>query len=558
MQLVNRSLQKPLLVLLLFPLLPLAFGIYHGLIQALFRAGWISEDSFLGIEYYEGLTGHGVFNAIVLTTFFAVAFGHTIISEALGKAIPTKWVWWSTSLMVVGSAMTAIAIFMGNSSVLYTFYPPLKADPMFYIGLVVAVVGSWIAFWSWIPLYRQWRREDPGAKTPMAVVGILTTFIIWQICTLPVAYELLFMLIPWSLGWVDTINSLLARTLFWFFGHALVYFWLLPAYTAYYALLPKLAGGKLYSDFAGRFVFLVFLVLSTPLGLHHQFADPGVASKWKAVHTTLTALVSMPSVMTAFTIAASLEFAARRNEGNGLFRWWAKLPHFDRSRWLFPYLFCGLLIFIFGGATGIVNASYNMNAVVHNTAWVPAHFHFTVGGPVFLVILGVTLLLLQVWTHRKLVMPKLAISVPYFWAIGVMLMSMGMFITGLQGAPRRTNTGMSYLNPESEEFVSEWAWGSHLTSIGAILMTLSMVFFFVVLSRQVIAIFQKRHEEKVSLEFSEPLHNENVPWVKNFGPWIFAAVVLIAIAYTPAIMQVVDQEVVPSPRFAPNQPGIPQ
>ena len=52
----------------------------------------------------------------------------------------------------------------------------------------------------------------------------------------------------------------------------------------------------------------------------------------------------------------------------GLFAWWGKLPHFDSRRWLFPYLFMGLVIFILGGLTGLINASYGMNAVVHNTS----------------------------------------------------------------------------------------------------------------------------------------------------------------------------------------------
>ena len=163
----------------------------------------------------------------------------------------------------------------------------------------------------------------------MAVVGILATFIMWQIATLPVAFEVLVLLVPWSLGWTPGVNVVLSRTLFWFFGHPLVYFWLLPTYTMYYTVLPKLAGGKLYSDFAGRFTFLMFIVLSSPLGLHHQFADPGIPNNWKGLQAVLTLLVVVPSLVTAFTVSASLEYAARLKGGSGLFGWWKKLPYFD-------------------------------------------------------------------------------------------------------------------------------------------------------------------------------------------------------------------------------------
>ncbi|PYK38884.1 MAG: hypothetical protein DME60_10480 [Verrucomicrobia bacterium] len=76
---------------------------------------------------------------------------------------------------------------------------------------------------------------------------------------------------------------------------------------------------------------------------------------------------------------------AHRKIGNGGtsrngFRWWTKLPYVDKDRWLFSYLFAGLVIFIFGGVTGVINASYNLDVVVHNTSWLPAHFHQTVPG----------------------------------------------------------------------------------------------------------------------------------------------------------------------------------
>ena len=36
------------------------------------------------------------------------------------------------------------AILLDEASVLYTFYPPLQAHWLFYIGLTLVVVGSWV------------------------------------------------------------------------------------------------------------------------------------------------------------------------------------------------------------------------------------------------------------------------------------------------------------------------------------------------------------------------------------------------------------------------------
>ena len=397
---IEPGLRKMILIEIIFPMVLLILGIYHGLMQVLYRAGMIRSSQFLGLSYFQGLTLHGVVNAIVFTTFFAVAFGYAIIRYYLRRPLNMKVAWLSFGLMVVGTLLAAAAILSGKATVLYTFYPPLRAHPAFYVGVVLLVIGSWIAFFNWLPPYFSWKREHRGEKVPLAVVGIFATFIIWLIATTPVAIEVIFLLIPWSMGWVATVNVPLARMLFWFFGHPLVYFWLVPAYVMYYTMLPKLAGGKLFSDFAGRLTFLWLVLYSAPVGIHHQFTEPGISSTWKFVHAFFTMLVAVPSFLTAFTIGASLEYGARERGGRGLIGWWSKLPYLDKDRWLFSYLFAGLFIFIFGGITGVINASYNLDNVVHNTSWLPAHFHQTVAGPIFLAYIGMSLFLVATLTGK--------------------------------------------------------------------------------------------------------------------------------------------------------------
>lgn len=551
---IQKALRPIILTELFFPLALLVFGIYHGVLQTLYRAGVIRGDSFLGMGYYQGLTAHGVINAIVLTTFFAAAFGNAIVSQFLEQGVSVAAAWTGLALMVIGTLMTAYPIFAGTASVLYTFYPPFKAHPLFYFGLVFVVVGSWAAFWAWIPAYLRWRKRHPAEKTPLAVVGIFTTFIIWQLCTLPAAYEIIVQLIPWSLGWTAGVNVLLARLLFWFFGHPLVYFWLLPTYVMYYTMLPRLAGGKLYSDFYGRLVFMSFIALSCPLGLHHQFADPGISSGYKLLHASLTFLVAVPSMATAFTLAASLEHGARRNGGRGLFAWWAKLPHFDAERWLFPYLFMGLVIFIFGGLTGLVNAAYGMNSLIHNTAWLPAHFHLTVAGPVFLGILGMSLYLGPGLLGKKCVSPRAALAVPYLWTLGVLTFSSGLFYGGLRGVPRRTNLGLSYLDPGSPLYRPDWLIGERVGAVGGVLMGLAVVVFFYALISSLLSASSPQDADSFALPDSEPFHDEDVGAVRNFFPWVAAAVLLIAVSYAPPLIQVLKAGYPGAPGYSPDSP----
>lgn len=223
---MNATLKLPIepwarrLVLLeiALPVVLLVLGIYAGLLQVLFRAGVIQAAEFWGWEYYQALTLHGVVNAIVFTTFFAVAFGNALVPYALGTKLPLRWAWVSGIMMIVGTLMAAWAILAGKASVLYTFYPPLMAHPFFYLGAALLIIGSWIAFFNWIPLYLRWRREHPGEKTPLAVVGMFATFIVWLIATVAVAIEVVVLLLPWSLGWTQEVNVPLARMLFWFSG----------------------------------------------------------------------------------------------------------------------------------------------------------------------------------------------------------------------------------------------------------------------------------------------------------------------------------------------------
>jgi len=540
------------LLLIVIPTVLLVLGIYHGLLQVLYRAGVIQSNAFLGLDYYQGLTLHGVINALVFTTFFEVAFGYAVLAYYLRCGFDARVTWLAFGLMLGGTLMAAAAMLAGTASVLYTFYPPLRASPLFYIGAALLVVGSWVPFFQWIPAYVRWRREHPGQQTPVGVVGMLSTFTIWLMATVPLAYEVVVLLIPWSLGWTATVDVVLARTLFWFFGHPLVYFWLLPAYVMFYVMLPALAGGKLYSDDAGRLVFMLFIVLSCPVGLHHQFADPGISSSYKWLHGGLTFLVALPSFVTAFTVAASLEYAARARGGCGLFGWWRHLPYFDPERYLFAYFFTGLVLFVFGGITGIINASAPMNNVVHNTAWIPGHFHTTVGGPVFLSFLGMSLFLTAQLLGKRVRFPMLNLCVPYLWTAGVFVFSIGLSVAGLLGEPRRSNLGPTYANAASPLYHPGWQVWSQLGAVGGIIMTGAMLLFFIVF----FATLLSRAEQPPALRFptAEAYHDGTGRFVSNFRPWVVAALVLLALAYIPPLYEIVSGPTQRVPAYEPASP----
>ncbi|MFV0526681.1 MAG: b(o/a)3-type cytochrome-c oxidase subunit 1 [Acidimicrobiales bacterium] len=480
-------------------------------------------------SYYQGLTIHGVLNALVWTTFFIVGFTNLTTIKGLGRPLSHPRInqvgFW---MMVVGLLVAAVPLLGNAATVLYTFYPPLEASWAFYLGLTLVVVGSWVEGLGFYLTLAAWRKDHRGVRSPFIALGGIINAAMWQIATLGIAVEILTMLLPWSLGLIDGTDPELARTYFWFTGHPLVYFWLLPAYVSWYGMLPQQAGGKLFSDSLARLAFWMFLIVSVPVGFHHQFVDPGVPQTWKWIHALLTDSVFVPSMITAFTVIASLEYAARRRGGTGLVGWIRRLP------WMDPSVAAQLLaaiLFVFGGIGGLTNASYNLNLVIHNTAWVPGHFHLTVASAVTLSYMGITYWMVPHLSHRALWRPKLAVAQAWIWFVGMIIFSNAMHVLGLLGAPRRTPLGDATYVPE--------AWNGHLmrVSIGGAILLVSVIMYGLIMYKTVRGKVVAENEVP-QVPIAESLRSPQLTplWLDRFKPWLIAAALLLVIAYGPQLI----------------------
>src|SRR4030095_4004292 len=357
-------------------------GVLTGLFQALEYAGVEIYPSLAPVirSHYHSLTIHGVLNVLVFTTFFICGFLPFIFSRPLPAPLASARLGWVTFwVMVAGLVLAAIPLVGNAATVMFTFYPPLKAHWAFYIGLTLVVVGTWLVTLNLVLTWRAWRARHPGRRAPLAGFMSLVTFAMWTLASIGLAAEMLLLLIPWSLGLVGGTDALLARTLFWFTGHPIVYFWLLPAYVSWYTLVPRQAGGKLFSDPMARTSFILFLILSTPIGIHHQYADPGIHQGWKLLHALLTFAVFFPSLLTFFNVVASLEIGGRARGGPGWLSWFLRLPWGDPS---LAAQVLAMVLFAFGGAGGLILASFRVHLVVPHNAYVPGHLHLTVGSAV--------------------------------------------------------------------------------------------------------------------------------------------------------------------------------
>jgi len=497
----------------------LALGALFGLLQVLERIPGVTIVS--AGTYYLALTAHGVLMALVFTTFFIMSLATYVVTRELGMdTYSPKLNRLSYALVALGTVMAAVPILLGKASVLYTFYPPMKASPFFYIGATVLVIGTWVFAANLLLTVRKWRSAGNSGKLPLGVFGVVATLIIWYIATIGVAIEMLFQLIPWSLGVVERIDPLLARNFFWYFGHPLVYFWLLPAYIAWYTILPRLLNVRLFSDFLARVVFVLFILFSTPVGYHHQFMDPGIEAGWKFLHTTTTFFVFVPSLITAFTITATMEMAARARGGRGLLGWVRALPWRDP---VFASIAFAMILFGFGGATGAVNAGNNLNYVVHNTAWIPGHLHLTVGTAVALTFMGLSYLLLPQLVGRELHSRRLALVQVYLWFFGMLLFSSAMHYLGILGSPRRTYD----VSFGGAQVAQEWGPFLIAAAAGGVLLFASVALFLYNVLRTITS--GARVELQQPGEVPVP---EGAPGiVDNFRLFVAIALVLVLIAY---------------------------
>jgi len=426
--------------------------------------------------YYASVTLHGTVMAYVLTTFFAMGFGYAVAATSLGRPIRGLAAAWAGFIIcLVGTLMAAATVIADKATVLYTFYPPLLASPWYYLGAFLLIGGSMIWVVLMVVNMAGWKRDNPGRPVPLAMFAITATALLWAWAASGAELELVGILLPRSFGWSDLIDAGLGRTLFSVTLHAIVYFWLMPAYIAFYTLLPQAAGGRLYSDTMGRLTFVMFLVFSLPVGMHHLLADPEHGTGFKFVQSFLTFLVALPTLLTVFSISASLEIAGRHRGGRGLLGWIGALP------WNEPMVLAtglSLVMLGLGGFGGFINMSYAMNMMIHNTSWVPAHFHMIFGGATVIMYFAIAYEMWPRITGKPLHTKRLARWQLWLWFSGMLITSIPWHIAGVMGQPRRVAI-FDYSIP----FVARMAPLVIISVVGGLVLLTSAILLIIILVR---------------------------------------------------------------------------
>jgi cytochrome c oxidase subunit 1 len=193
----------------------------------------------------------------------------------------------------------------------------------------------------------------------------------------------------------------------------------------------------------------------------------------------------------------------------------------------------------------------NINYLIHNTLWVPGHFHLTVGTAFALTAMAISYWLVPQLTGKPLRQKALATVQPYVWFVGMALMSNAMHRAGLAGIPRRT------AEPTYSEFSFQGVAGSVgemrlQIAIGGTLLFVGAALFLIVMFDTWIA--QRGGTLSVNSNIPEPLSGpEHSPRIlDNYKLWTAIALLLIVIAYGPPLASMAADGL-----FAPGSPPIP-
>ncbi len=522
-------------------LVSVTLGILMGPLQALNYANYNAYTFIQPVvgSYYLGLTLHGVLNAFAFTTFFMCGLMLYLTARELDVAPNLGFGWFGYAIMLLGLLLAAGAILSNTSTVLYTFYAPMQASWAFYLGLGLIFLASWVFVYEVFRMVHVWRVAHPGAITPLASWMSLITLGMWFIASLGVVAEVVIYLLPWSLGIRAGVDPLVTRSLFWLTGHPIVYFWLMPAYISWYTLVPRQAGGSLVSDPLARLAFILLMLFSLPVGVHHQLQDAGIPTVIRAIVILLTFMVIFPSLVTAFTVGASLERAGRNRGGRGALGWIWALPWKDPS---FSAQGFAMLIFIMGGATGMVNASWILNVTIHNTSWVPGHFHATLASASALTFLGISYWLLPHLTGKPLFAPRLALVGNWFWFIGMLVFSNSMMAAGLMGVPRRA--WLAVMLPGSYGLVYSKVLFLLITiGIGGVLLGIAVILIFISIWGTILRSGRKRIETEIpfSDRMISPAGVRIARIADHYYWWLFGGLLLVVAVYLPLLIHLLAQ-----------------
>ncbi|MBV6418048.1 MAG: hypothetical protein CMLOHMNK_02828 [Steroidobacteraceae bacterium] len=435
-----------------------------GLTMRMSQATWVNVDPVL---FYKLLSMHGA-GMVGTASLATTAVMWFFLRKCVGLHL---WAFVGNYVLFMLGALCIIAsIFLGGYGALWTFLYPLPilgfglwsphAAALFMLGYLLIGVGSLLFYFDAAAaiikvhgnlgraLGLQWLfggNIDPGH--PKTVVASTMVIIANSLGILAGAVVLVMSLISIFYPQI-TLDALLAKNLIYWFGHMYINATIYMGVIAVYELLPRYSGKPypisrpfLWSWAAST----LFVIIVFPHHLMIDFAQP----RW------LTITGQVVSWGAGFPVFVVTMYGALAN----IYR--------SGIRWTMPARL--MVLSLFGWAAGILPAildgTIRNNLVLHNTQWVPGHFHFY-------LLLGVVAMVLALMFHvigsRAEAAPNSGSDRVGFglYVIGGLVFVFAFLDAGHLSVARRMATHLP-----------AWTSTDKVGSLGAALVVLGMLYF---------------------------------------------------------------------------------
>ena len=389
-------------------------------------------------RFYQLLTMHGVNMLIFFMITFEIAILYFCSSTLLRCRLATPRIaWLAFALMIIGIVVNNMAVLNGDASVMMTSYVPMPANPNFYLGLILFAVGALLGCFVFLGTLVIAKEEKTyEGSIPLVTFGALTACII-AVFTIASGAIILVPTYLWSLGYINHIDAAMYRLIWWALGHSSQQINVAAHVSVWYAIAAIVFGARPLSEKVSRTAFFLYIAFLQLASAHHLLVDPGLSSEWKIFNTSYAMyLAVLASMVHGLTVPGSIEVAQRaKGLTNGLFEWLRKAPWGNP---IFSGMFISLIGFGFiGGISGVVMGTEQINIIIHNTIYVPGHFHATVVIGSTLAFMSLTYFLIPVLFRRQVMLAGLAKWQPYLFGIGMAIFTLAMMGAGTLGVERR-------------------------------------------------------------------------------------------------------------------------